>query len=187
MLDIFERLKAGETVVNSDPEAYKLHEASFAVKKLLVQINNSSDPKEIRSLLSQITDSSIDESTTAFTPIYFNYGKNTKISKQVFINFNCTILDLGGVIIEDNVLIGPNANLISEGHPINPNKRQALQTAPVHIKKNAWIGANVTLLPGVTVGENSIVAAGAVVTKNIPDNVIVGGVPAKIIKRIDEE
>src|SRR3954470_19066142 len=103
-IDIFERLRKGETILQSNPEAYKLRDASFATKKLLAQLNNSFDPAEIRDLLSQITASEIDDSVAVFTPLYINYGKNTKIGKNVFINFDCVFLDLGGIIIEDNVL-----------------------------------------------------------------------------------
>jgi acetyltransferase-like isoleucine patch superfamily enzyme len=182
--DIFERLKNGETILSTDPEAYKMREASFATKKLLVQMNNASDPDEIRNLLSQITGSEIDESVDVFTPLYINYGKHTKIGKNVFINFDCVFLDLGGIIIEDNVLIAPKVSLLSEGHLIEPENRHALVPKAIHIKKNAWIGAGATILQGVTIGENSVVAAGSVVSKDVPDNVIVGGTPAKIIKEI---
>lgn len=182
--DIFERLRNGETVSANDPQGYKLREASYATKKLLVQMNNSSDPAEIRDLLSQITTAEIDESTAVFTPLYINYGKNTKIGKNVFINFDCTFLDLGGITIEDNVLIAPKVSLLSEEHPLSPESRQSLAVGHVHIKKNAWIGANATILPGVTVGENAIVAAGAVVSNDVPDNTVVGGIPAKVIKQI---
>jgi len=185
MKDIFERLRNGETILSSDPEAFKLREASFATKSLLVQMSNASDPAEIRDLLSQITGSEIDESVAVFTPLYVNYGKNTKIGKNVFINFDCVFLDLGGITIEDNALISPKVSLLSEGHPVSPNDRQSLVPGPIHIKKNAWIGAGATILPGVTIGENAVVAAGAVVSKDVPDNTIVGGVPAKIIKSIN--
>jgi acetyltransferase-like isoleucine patch superfamily enzyme len=149
-------------------------------------MNNSSNPKEIRDLLSQITDTEIDESTTVFTPFHINYGKHTKIGKNVFINFDCVFLDLGGITIEDNVLIAPKVSLLSEGHPISPDDRHSLVPKPIYIKKNAWIGANATILPGVTIGENAIVAAGAVVSKDVPDNSIVGGIPAKFIKSISK-
>ncbi|MEQ8472846.1 MAG: sugar O-acetyltransferase [Marinoscillum sp.] len=182
--DIFERLKKGETILPSDPQAYKMREASYSTKKLLVQMNNATDPKEIRDFLSQITGSEIDESVDVFTPLYINYGKHTKIGKNVFINFDCTFLDLGGITIEDGVLIAPKVSLLSEGHPIDPESRHALVPKAIHIKKNAWIGANATILHGVTIGENSVVAAGSVVSKDVPDNVIVGGTPAKIIKEI---
>ncbi len=182
--DIFERLRNGETIPPNDPQAYKMREASFETKKLLVQMNNSSDPDEIRKLLSQITGSEIDESVAVFTPLHINYGKHTTIGKNVFINFDCTFLDLGGITIEDNVLIAPKVSLLSEGHPISPENRHSLVPGHIHIKKNAWIGANATILQGVTIGENSVVASGAVVSKDVPDNTIVGGIPAKIIKTI---
>ena len=183
--DIFERLRNGETIPTGDPQAYKMRDASYATKKLLVKMNDSDDPAQIRDLLSQITGSEIDESTAVFTPLYINYGKHTKIGKNVFINFDCVFLDLGGITIEDNVLIAPKVSLLSEGHDLSPESRQSLVPAPVHIKRNAWIGANATILPGVTVGENSVVAAGAVVNKDVPDNTIVGGIPAKVIKTIE--
>jgi acetyltransferase-like isoleucine patch superfamily enzyme len=182
--DIFERLKAGETIPPDDPQAYRMREASYGTKKLLVQMNNATDPREIRNLLSQITASEIDESVAVFTPLYINYGKHTKIGKNVFINFDCVFLDLGGITIEDGVLIAPKVSLLSEGHPLSPEKRHSLVPKPILIKKNAWIGANATILHGVTIGENSVVAAGSVVSKDVPDNVIVGGAPAKIIKEI---
>ena len=182
--DIFERLRKGETILPNDPQAYRMIEASYNTKKLLLQMNNASDPKEVRDLLSQITASEIDESVAVFTPLYINYGKHTKIGKNVFINFDCTFLDLGGITIEDGVQIAPKVSLLSEGHPIAPDKRHSLVPKSIHIKKNVWIGANATILHGVTIGENSVVAAGAVVSKNVPDNVVVGGTPAKIIKKI---
>src|SRR3954469_14384867 len=183
--DIFERLRKGETILSSDPEAYKLRDASFATKKLLVQLNNADDAAEIRDLLRQITGSEIDESVAVFTQLYINYGKNTKIGKNVFINFDCVFLDLGGITIEDGVLIAPKVSLLSEGHPVSPNERQSLIPGHIHVKKNAWIGAGATILPGVTIGENAVVAAGAVVSKDVPANTVVGGVPAKIIKTIE--
>ena len=183
--DIFERLLNGETILSNDPEAFKMREASYSTKKLLVQMNNADDPAKIRNLLSQITGSAIDESVAVFTPLYINYGKNTKIGKNVFINFDCVFLDLGGITIEDNVLIAPKVSLLSEGHPVSPQNRQSHVPGHIHIKKNAWIGAGATILPGVTIGENAIVAAGAVVSKDVPANTIVGGIPAKIIKEIN--
>ncbi len=183
--DIFERLRDGAVIPANDPQGYKMREASYCTKTLLIRMNNSSDPAEIRSLLSQITDSVIDESVAVFTPIYINYGKHTTIGKNVFINFNCTLLDLGGITIEDDVLIGPNVSILSEGHPVSPESRHSLVPRPVYIKKNAWIGAGATILQGVTIGENAIVAAGAVVSKDVPDHTVVGGIPARIIKHIE--
>jgi acetyltransferase-like isoleucine patch superfamily enzyme len=180
--DIFQRLCKGQRITSGDAEAFKLREASFATKKLLVQLNNSSDAAEIRELLSQITGAEIDQSVAVFTPLYINYGKNTKIGRNVFINFDCVFLDLGGITIDDNVLIAPKVSLLSEGHPITPEERQSLVPGHIHISKNAWIGAGATILPGVTVGENAVVAAGAVVSKDVPANTVVGGIPARHIK-----
>lgn len=181
--DIFTRLKNGTAVFPNDNQMYKLREASFKTRALLLQMNNSKDADEIRNYLNQITGEE-NNSVAIFTPIYINYGKNLKIGKNVFINFDCTFLDLGGITIEDDVLIGPKVSLITENHPLAPEQRQGLICNPILIKKNAWIGANATILPGVTIGENAIVAAGAVVSKNVPDNAIVGGIPAKMIKTI---
>lgn len=183
--DIFERLRNGETIPADDSQRIRLMDESYKTKALLLKMNASSNPAEIRQLLSQITDSKIDESVAVFTPLYVNYGKNTRIGKNVFINFNCTLLELGGITIEDNVLIAPNVCILCEGHPILPNDRQSLTTAPIHIKKNAWIGAGATILQGVTIGENAVVAAGSVVTTDVPSNTIVGGIPAKFIKNIE--
>jgi acetyltransferase-like isoleucine patch superfamily enzyme len=96
------------------------------------------------------------------------------------------MLDLGGIRIDDDVLIGPRVNLVTENHPTDPTQRKSLSLHGIHIKRNAWIGAGATVLPGVTIGENAIVAAGAVVTKDVPDNSIVGGIPAKHIRFIHE-
>jgi len=181
--DIFERLLNGETILPNDPQIDRLREEAFAVKKLLIQMNNSSNPNEITDLLSQILDKKVQD-VAVFTPLYINYGKHINIGKNVFINFDCTFLTLGGITIEDDVLIGPKVNLITENHPLNPQDRKGLICKSILIKKNAWIGANATILPGVTIGENAVVAAGAVVSKDVPDNAVVGGIPAKFIKSI---
>lgn len=181
---IFKRLLKGEIISPEDPESYKLKEASYDTKRLLLQMNNTSEPQKIRQFLSQIIHSEIDESVTIFTPFHINYGKNTQIGKNVFINFDCVFLDLGGITIEDGVLIAPKVSLLSEGHPISPEQRHSLVPKHIHIKKNAWIGANATILHGVTIGQNAVVAAGSVVTKDVPENVVVGGIPAQILKKL---
>ena len=183
---IFDRMKAGEIVLFSDPDYHQVHDACAQTKKLLIELNNEADVSKQRILLSQITGRQIDESTGVFTPIQINYGKNLTLGKNVFINTNCSFLDLGGITIEDDVMIAPGVSISSEGHPIGAKDRRKLIVAPVRIKKNAWIGTNVSVLPGVTIGENSVVAAGAVVTLDVPDNVVVAGIPAKVIKRIEE-
>jgi acetyltransferase-like isoleucine patch superfamily enzyme len=181
---ILSDLQNGITVTPQHPEAKQLREVSYATIALLQQLNASSDPEKIRNILGEITGDIIDDTVAVFPPLYINYGKHLQIGKNVFINFNCTFLALGGIVIEDNVLIGPDVKLLSEGHPLAPDQRQSLLPGKVHIKKNAWIGAGATLLPGVSVGENAVVAAGAVVTKNVPANTVVAGIPAKIVKTL---
>lgn len=182
--DIFQRLQNGETLPFDDPGYHKLRDAAFATKKLLLRLNQSADPEEMRALLSRITGREIDESSAIFPPFHINYGKHTRIGKSVFINFDCVFLDLGGITIEDRVFIAPKVSLLTEGHPVLPEDRHSLTVAPIHIRRNAWIGANATIMQGITVGENAIVAAGAVVTKDVLDNTVAGGIPAKIIKAI---
>ena len=183
--DIFQRLLTGEAVSFRDPDYFKISNACNETRKLMVQMNVASDPEEIRNLMGKIIGLEVDATTMVFPPFQINYGKNTKIGKNVFINFDCVFLDLGGITIEDNVMIAPKASLLSEGHPISINERQTLTVGKIHIKKNAWIGAGATILQGVTIGENSVVAAGAVVSKDVPANTVVGGIPAKIIKIIN--
>lgn len=185
MSDIFARLRNGETIRFDDPDFHKLREASFDTRKSLLPLNQSADPEQIRVLLSQITGTEIDPSSAIFPPFHINYGKHTKIGKNVFINFDCVFLDFGGITIEDGVFIAPKVSLLTEGHPLSPEERHSLTVGPIHIKQNAWIGANATIMQGVTIGENAIVAAGAVVSKDVSANTVVGGIPAKFIKTIE--
>ena len=160
-----------------------LAENALNVAKLNNGIHSS---KEKRFILEDITGEKIDKSVNIMLPFYTDFGKHIKFGKDIFINIGAMFTDLGGITIEDKVLIGPGAKLLSVNHPSDPEKRRGIIPSPILIKKNTWIGANATILAGVTVGENSIVAAGAVVTKDVPDNVIVGGIPAKVIKSIFE-
>jgi acetyltransferase-like isoleucine patch superfamily enzyme len=183
--DIFERLQSGEPIRLNDPEYHKINEVVHRTLKLSKQMNNADELETIRNYLGEIIGTKIYESTTIFTPFYTNFGKFISIGKNVFINHACSFLDMGGIVIEDDVLIGPKVNIITENHPSNPGDRKALITKSVTIKRNVWIGAGAIILPGVTLGENSIVAAGAVVSKDVPANTIVGGIPAKFIKSIE--
>ncbi len=139
---------------------------------------------EVRDYMRQITGSEIDETLRIFTPFHINYGKKTTFGRDCFVNFGCTFLALGGITIEDDVFIGPHCVLATEYHPENPETRHSLLTKPIVVKRNAWLGANVTVLAGVTIGENAIVAAGSVVTKDVPDNMVVAGSPARVVREI---
>jgi acetyltransferase-like isoleucine patch superfamily enzyme len=183
--DIFEIMKSGQEVRQDHPQYGTFMAMVADTLKLNATLNNTGDLDAIRNILSEIIGTPIDKSTGIFAPFYINFGKHTTIGKNVFINHACSFLDLGGITIEDDVLIGPKVNLITENHPIDPTKRKSLLCKPIVIKRNAWIGAAATILPGVTVGENSIVAAGSVVTKDVPANTIVAGTPAKQVKSIE--
>lgn len=183
--DIFNRMLIGGTISSTDPEWVKVWEMVADTKKLSVILQNTNTVDEARVVLSNIFGFEIDLSTTIFTPFDTNFGKHIRIGKNVFINHGCSFLDLGGITIEDDVLIGPKVNLITENHPVNPRDRKSLVLGRITIQKNAWIGAGAIILPGVTVGENAIVAAGSVVNKDVASNTIVGGVPAKFIKNIE--
>ena len=181
--NIFERMLNGGVIKNDDPQMPKVWECVAQTIKLSSGLNTSLTIDEIRNRLGEIIGKQIDKTTTIFIPFHTNFGKHIKIGKNVFINHACSFLDLGGITIEDDVLIGPKVNLITENHPTDPFQRKSLVLNSILIKRNAWIGAGVTVLPGVTIGENSIIAAGAVVTKNVADNTIVGGIPTKVLPK----
>ena len=183
-MNLFKRMLAGGVIDQNDPELPQLWKKVAQTIALSSKLNTATNITEIRDRISEIIGTKLDNSTTIFVPFYTNFGKHTSIGKNVFINHDCSFLDLGGITIEDDVLIGPKVSLITENHPIDPARRKSLDLQSIRIKKNAWIGAASTILPGVTVGENAIVAAGSVVTKDVPDNVVVAGVPAKMIKKI---
>jgi acetyltransferase-like isoleucine patch superfamily enzyme len=182
---IFELMLIGGIVPKEHPgwpKAWKLVNKAI---RLSADLNTATSVDEIRERLSELIGNPIDTTTRVFVPFYTNFGKHIKLGKNVFINHACTFLDLGGITIEDDVQIGPKVNLITENHPLDPLNRKSLDLSSILIKKNAWLGAACTILPGVTVGENSVVAAGAVVTKDVPDNTVVAGVPAKVVKQLD--
>ena len=122
-------------------------------------------------------------------PIHFAYGCNTHIGSHVYANFNMTVVDDGEVFIGDYTMFAPNVVISTTGHPIHPMYRDkgAQFSLPVVIKDHVWIGANVTIMPGVTIGENSVIGAGSVVTRDIPDNVVACGVPCRVMRAITEE
>ena len=122
-------------------------------------------------------------------PFYCDYGKNISVGKNFYINHNCTILDGAKVTFGDNVFIAPNVVFSTAGHAIDPEQRaRGLEIAfPINVGDNVWIGANVSVLPGVTIGSNTIIGAGSVVNKDIPEGVIAAGVPCKVIRKITEK
>jgi acetyltransferase-like isoleucine patch superfamily enzyme len=184
-MDIFARMRAGGLIRKDDPEIAAMWEGVNRALRLSPALNAATSIGQIRQLLGELIGSELAASTTVFVPFYTNFGRHITIGQNVFINHACTLLDLGGITIEDDVQIGPKVNIITENHPTDPAQRQQLLLSPVLIKRNAWLGAAATILPGVTVGENAIVAAGAVVHKDVAANTIVGGIPARVLKTLE--
>lgn len=181
------RLNRGESVRGGSELHAFMTEMSHEAMKITAELNGSyHTAEEIRQLFSELIGKPVDASFGMFPPFYTDCGKNITVGKNVFINTGCRFQDQGGIRIGDHVLIGHNVVLATLNHDFAPYNRATMHPAPIHIKDRVWIGANATVVPGVTIGENSIVAAGAVVTKDVPPNTIVGGVPAKVLKRIDE-
>lgn len=172
--------------IDADSEAHlHMHEGAERARKITAEINNCPRTMpELRKLFSQLTLREIDEDFGLFPPFYTDYGQNIKLGRHVFINSACCFQDHGGIEIGDNVQIGHQTVIATLNHDLDPAKRRNMIPAPVKIGNNVWIGAHCTILGGVTVGDNSVIAAGAVVTKDVPPNVVVGGVPAKILKEI---
>jgi len=143
------------------------------------------DADEIRTLFSELIGKTVDDSFLLLPPFYTAGGREITIGRNVFVNQNCTFYDLDGLEIADDVMIGPNVSIITTGHPLDPSTRRAVTIGkPIVIERNVWIAAGATIIGGVTVGENSVVAAGSVVTKDVPPNTLVGGNPAQVIRSI---
>ncbi|MDR4034298.1 DapH/DapD/GlmU-related protein [Dysosmobacter sp.] len=141
-------------------------------------------PEEIQDLFAQLTGKPVDRTFGLFPPFYTDCGKNITLGKHVFINSGCRFQDQGGITIGDGALIGHNAVLATLDYGMDPSERHDLFPAPIHIGENVWLGANVTVLGGVTIGDNAVIAAGAVVTKNIPPNTVAAGVPARVVRTL---
>lgn len=179
----------GQTVVAGGSEIHQyMHQASQEAMQITVKLNNSyHEQEEIRQLMCELTGKPVDESFGMFPPFYTDCGKNITLGKDVFINSGCRFQDQGGITIGDGSLIGHNVVLATLNHDFSPECRSTMHPAPISIGRNVWIGANATVVPGVTIGDGAIVAAGAVVVRDIPENAVVAGVPAKVIRVLDEE
>jgi len=144
-------------------------------------------PEEIREIMGRLIGKPVDETFRLFPPFYTDFGKNITIGRDVFINSCCHFQDQGGITIGDGTLIGHSVVLATINHALEPEKNRRNRYAPITIGKHVWIGSNATILPGIHIGDWAVVAAGAVVTKDVPPMTVVGGVPAKIMKKISDE
>lgn len=184
--EFLDRMNCGWTVPGGSEAFRYMHELSQEALRITAELNNAyHTPEEIRSLMSRLMGKPVDDSFALFPPFYTDCGKNITIGKNVFINSGCKLQDQGGITIGDGALIGHNVVMATLNHDFDPENRSTLHPAPITIGENVWIGANATILAGATIGDGAIVAAGAVVTKDVPANTVVGGVPAKFIKRVD--
>lgn len=182
--EFLEYVKTGKAL--NTPEIHEfMDRMSCEARKITFTLNSSyHDMVEVRVLLSRLFGKEVDQSFRVFPPLYADFGKNITVGKNVFINACCHFQDHGGITIGDGCQIGHNVVFATLDHGLTPEDRANTYPAPIVLGKNVWIGSNSTILKGVSIGDNSVVAAGAVVTKDVPANTIVGGVPARIIKKI---
>lgn len=158
-------------------------EEGIRCAQLCFKINHTMPyTEEYDALVKELFMGNIGENSRVMPPVTIVRGNSVKIGKNVVVMNNALFMAAGGITIEDNVLVAANAQLISNNHDLYDHA--VLTCKPVHLKRNCWIGAGATILPGVTVGENAVVGAGAVVTKDVEANTVVGGNPAKLIKRL---
>lgn len=185
--NLLEHLDAG-LPLHSGTEAFSFMSAICRDAMRITARMNASyhSPEEIIALMSELTGKAVDASFRMFPPFYCDFGKNIILGKNVFINACCCFQDQGGITIGDGAYIGHRVVFATLNHGLLPEDRDTNYPAPIRLGKNVWIGSGATVLQGVTIGDNAVVAAGAVVTKDVVPNAAVGGVPAKFIKSVEE-
>ena len=177
-------VKTGQALDTEEIHRF-MDEMSDEARRVTFRLNTAyHTPDEVRGLLSALFGCRVPQSLRVFPPFYADFGKNISMGENVFVNACCHFQDHGGVTIGDGCQIGHNVVFATLNHGLSPEKRKSTCPAPIVLGKNVWVGSNATILQGVTIGDNAVVAAGAVVTKDVAANTIVGGVPAKFIKAI---
>ena len=172
---------------NAERDAYANELFQEAVRIGMELNTKYHTPEELREIMGRLIGKQVDRSFRMFPPFYTDFGKNITIGKDVFINSGCHFQDQGGIEIGDGALIGHNVVLATINHDLNPKENRKNHYAAIKIGAHVWIGSNATVLPGVTIGDYAVVAAGAVVTQDVPAMTVVGGVPARVLKTIQEE
>lgn len=184
--EYLEYVKTQQVIKANSPAHQLMHKLSQDAIRITCEMNNKyNSPEELAELFSELTGEKTPSSFGLFPPFYTDCGKNIHLGENVFINFSCHFQDQGGIYIGNNVLIGHCVTLATLNHMQSPKDRGSMIPKAIHIGNDVWIGSNSTILQGVTIGDGAIIAAGAVVTKDVAPNTIVGGVPAKFIKKID--
>ena len=181
--DFLDHVNRGALIEGGSKHHLFMHGAAQDALRIVAQINTGyRTPEDVRELLADLTGKPVDDSVAVLPPFYSEFGKNLTLGKDVFINVGCRFQDTGGITIGDGSLIGHGSTLTTLNHGIDPDRRDDMIPSPVTIGRKVWLGAGVTIVPGVTIGDGAIVGAGSVVTRDVPANAIVGGVPAKLIR-----
>lgn len=180
------KLRQGERVVGGSTLHQLLHELAQEAQRITADLNGAyHTPEEIRALMACLIGKPVEENFALFPPFFTDCGKNITLGQDVFINSGCCFQDQGGITIGDRVLIGHKVVLATLNHELNPTHRSDMRPAPIVIGQDVWIGAQATVLPGVRIGDGAIVAAGAVVTRDVLPYTVVAGVPASVIKQVN--
>lgn len=183
--DLLEALNAAQTITGNSPLHEVMHRVSQEALRITGELNSGyHEPAQVRQLLAELTGKEIAESVTVFPPFYSDFGKNTTLGARIFINSGCKFQDQGGITIGDGCLIGHNTMMATLNHDLAPSRRADMHPAPIVIGDNVWIGSNATVLPGVTIAENSVVSAASVVTHDVPENCVVLGSPARVVRSL---
>ena len=183
LTEFLEHVNRGALIEAGSVQHRFMHGAAQEALRTVAEINSGYHPPEkIRDLLARLTGKPVDGTVVVFPPFYSEFGKNLTLGRDVFINIGCRFQDTGGITIGDGSLIGHGSTLTTLDHGIDPDHRGDMVPAPIVIGRKVWLGASVTVVPGVTIGDGAIVGAGAVVTKDVPPNAIVAGVPARLLR-----
>ena len=181
--EFLDHVNSGAPIEGGSPEHLFMHDAAQEAFRTTAEINTGRcSPDEVRTLMSRLTGSPVDPSTTVFPPFHTEFGKNLHLGKGVFINLGCRFQDTGGITIGDGTLIGHGSTLTTLNHAIDPARRADMRPAPVVLGRHVWLGAGVTVVPGVTIGDGAVIGAGSVVTRDVAADTIVAGVPARLIR-----
>lgn len=183
--DLLTALNSGEAITGASPLHEVMHVTSQEALRITGELNGSyHEPARVRDLLGQLTGRPVDQTVTVFPPLYSDFGKNIRLGQRVFINSGCKFQDQGGIEIGNDCLIGHNAVFATLNHALDPSHRADMHPGRITVGNNVWIGANVTILPGVTIGDDAVIGAGSVVTKDIPAQTVAVGSPARVVQSI---
>ncbi len=182
-----ERMLAGDLYIADDPESGRIAQRAVRLADAYHRAETDGDPAA-RDLLAQLV-GRLGEGAYVKPPLFVDYGENISLGDRVFVNYNLMALDVAAITIGDDCLLGPNVQLLTPTHPIaiEPRRDKLEAALPITLGRNVWLGGGVIVCPGVTIGDNSVIGAGSVVTKDIPANVVAVGNPARVIREIDDD